>query len=130
RGGVLGALRGRGDRSLLRQELRGRLREEADRGVHAPLPGCPALEEVGEREMSATADFGMIGLAVMGRNLALNIEDHGFSVAVWNLETPVMEQFVAQNTGKRFVGTKTLKEFVDALEKPRRIMMMIKAGKP
>jgi 6-phosphogluconate dehydrogenase len=80
--------------------------------------------------MSAKADFGMIGLAVMGRNLALNIQDHGFSVAVWNLETPVMEAFVAENAGKRFVGTKTLAEFVAALEKPRRIMMMIKAGKP
>ena len=42
--------------------------------------------------MSAKADFGMIGLAVMGRNLALNIEDHGFQVAVWNLETPAMEK--------------------------------------
>jgi len=80
--------------------------------------------------MSAKADFGMIGLAVMGRNLALNIEDHGFSVAVWNLETPAMEKFVAENAGKKFVGTKTLAEFVAALEKPRRIMMMIKAGKP
>jgi len=66
----------------------------------------------------------------MGRNLALNIEDHGFQVAVWNLETPAMEKFVADNAGKKFVGTKTLAEFVAALEKPRRIMMMIKAGKP
>jgi 6-phosphogluconate dehydrogenase len=80
--------------------------------------------------MSAKADFGMIGLAVMGRNLALNIQDHNFSVAVWNLEVPVMEAFVAENAGKRFTGTKTLAEFVGALEKPRRIMMMIKAGKP
>src|SRR6185295_13754056 len=80
--------------------------------------------------MSAKADFGMIGLAVMGRNLALNIQDHGFSVAVWNLETQVMESFVAENADKRFTGTKTLADFVAALEKPRRIMMMIKAGKP
>src|SRR6185295_9968449 len=79
--------------------------------------------------MSAKADFGMIGLAVMGRNLALNIEDHGFSVAVWNLETLAMEKFVADNVGKKFVGTKTLAEFVGALEKPCRIMMMVKAGK-
>ena len=41
----------------------------------------------------AKANFGMIGLAVMGRNLALNVADHGFKVAVWNLETPVMEAF-------------------------------------
>src|SRR5688572_11636722 len=80
--------------------------------------------------MSAKSDFGMIGLAVMGRNLALNIEDHGFSVAVWNLEQPVTEKFVADNASKRFTATKSLAEFVSALEKPRRIMMMIKAGKP
>jgi 6-phosphogluconate dehydrogenase len=80
--------------------------------------------------MSAKADFGMIGLAVMGRNLALNIQDHGFSVAVWNLEQPVTDKFVADNADKRFTGTKSLAEFVAALEKPRRIMMMIKAGKP
>jgi 6-phosphogluconate dehydrogenase len=72
----------------------------------------------------------MIGLAVMGRNLALNIEDHQFSVAVWNLEQPVTDKFVADNAGKRFTGTGSLAEFVAQLEKPRRIMMMIKAGKP
>ncbi len=76
------------------------------------------------------ADFGMIGLAVMGRNLALNINDHGFSVAVWNLEQPMTDKFVAENTGRTIVPTKSLTEFVAALEKPRRIMMMIKAGKP
>jgi len=74
--------------------------------------------------------FGMIGLGVMGENLALNIEDHGFSVAVWNLESERVDQFVAANRGKNFTGTKTLQEFVAALERPRRIMMMIKAGGP
>ena len=72
----------------------------------------------------------MIGLAVMGRNLALNIEEHGFPVAVWNLETDVVDQFTAENRGKKFVGTKTFADFVKALERPRRIMMMIKAGSP
>src|SRR5580765_3697904 len=76
------------------------------------------------------AQFGMIGLAVMGENLAKNVEDHGFSVAVWNLETEKVDQFVAANAGKKFTGTKTLEEFVQALERPRRIMMMIKAGAP
>src|SRR5580765_8501756 len=76
------------------------------------------------------AQFGMIGLAVMGENLAKNVEDHGFSVAVWNLETEKVDQFVAANAGKKFTGTKTLEEFVQALERPRRIMMMIKAGSP
>ncbi|HEX7154670.1 MAG TPA: NADP-dependent phosphogluconate dehydrogenase [Thermoanaerobaculia bacterium] len=74
--------------------------------------------------------FGMIGLAVMGRNLALNIENHGFSVAVWNREPSVTQAFVEEFRGKQFQGTETLEEFVAALERPRRIMMMIKAGKP
>jgi 6-phosphogluconate dehydrogenase len=78
----------------------------------------------------SNAQFGMIGLAVMGRNLAQNIEEHGFSVAVWNLETPVTDEFVAGNGGKRFTGTKSLQELCASLERPRRIMMMIKAGAP
>ena len=78
----------------------------------------------------ARAQFGMIGLGVMGENLALNIEEHGFPVAVWNLEGEWVDRFVAKNEGKQLVGTKTFEEFVAALERPRRIMMMIKAGKP
>jgi 6-phosphogluconate dehydrogenase len=76
------------------------------------------------------AQFGMIGLAVMGSNLALNIEEHGFSVAVWNFEPERVDSFLADNAGKKFIGTKTLEELVAALERPRRIMMMIKAGAP
>jgi len=78
----------------------------------------------------AQAQFGMIGLAVMGRNLALNIEEHGFPVAVWNLETDVTDQFLAENRAKKFVGTKTFAELAKAIDRPRRIMMMIKAGSP
>jgi len=76
------------------------------------------------------AHFGMIGLGVMGENLALNIEEHGFPVAVWNLETDMLDRFVARNQGKQITGAKTLQELVAALERPRRIMMMIKAGAP
>src|SRR3954467_14264387 len=76
------------------------------------------------------AQFGVIGLAVMGENLALNIEEHGFPVAVWNRETTVMEAFIAKHAGKKFTGTKTLEELVQAIERPRRIVMMIKAGAP
>lgn len=76
------------------------------------------------------AHFGMIGLGVMGENLALNIEEHGFPVAVWNLESEWVDRFVAKNPGKKITGTKTLEDFVRAIERPRRIMMMIKAGKP
>jgi 6-phosphogluconate dehydrogenase len=77
-----------------------------------------------------SAQFGMIGLGVMGENLALNVEDHGFSVAVWNLEGEWVDRFVGKNQGKKITGTKTFEEFTRALERPRRIMMMIKAGKP
>ena len=76
------------------------------------------------------AQFGMIGLGVMGQNLALNIEEHGTSLAVWNLESEWTDRFLAENSGKKFVATKSLAELVAAVERPRRIMMMIKAGKP
>ena len=77
-----------------------------------------------------TSQFGMIGLGVMGSNLALNVADHGFSVAVWNLEPETTARFMAENAGKKLTSTTTLEEFVAALERPRRIMMMIKAGAP
>jgi 6-phosphogluconate dehydrogenase len=83
-----------------------------------------------EEAKAKKAQFGMIGLAVMGRNLALNVEEHGFPVAVWNLETDWVDAFVNENPEKQFIGTKTFEEFVAALERPRRIMMMIKAGVP
>ncbi|HEY0371592.1 MAG TPA: NADP-dependent phosphogluconate dehydrogenase [Thermoanaerobaculia bacterium] len=76
------------------------------------------------------SQFGMIGLGVMGSNLALNIVDHGFSVAVWNRETETAVKFCAANPGKPLTATPTLEEFVAALQRPRRIMMMIKAGAP
>jgi len=76
------------------------------------------------------ADFGVVGLGVMGQNLALNIEDHGQSVAVWNLEPEWVDRFVETNSGRRIVGLKALRGFVDALQRPRRILMMIKAGDP
>jgi 6-phosphogluconate dehydrogenase len=76
------------------------------------------------------SEFGVIGLAVMGRNLALNINDHGFSVAAWNLEQPMTDKFIAENQGRTLTGTKSLVELVGALERPRRILMMIMAGKP
>jgi 6-phosphogluconate dehydrogenase len=83
-----------------------------------------------EQAKPKQAQFGMIGLAVMGRNLALNIEEHGFPVAVWNLETEWVDSFISENQDKQFIGTKSLEQFVNQLERPRRIMMMIKAGAP
>src|SRR5437868_1654787 len=76
-------------------------------------------------------DIGLIGLAVMGENLALNLESKGFSVAVFNRTTEVTEKFAAGRAkGKNIQPTRTMEEFVAALKKPRIAMMMIKAGKP
>jgi 6-phosphogluconate dehydrogenase len=76
------------------------------------------------------ASFGVIGLGVMGENLALNIEEHGFSVAVWNLEADWTDRFLAANPKKQLSGARTLEELAAQLERPRRILIMIKAGKP
>jgi 6-phosphogluconate dehydrogenase len=76
------------------------------------------------------AQFGMIGLGVMGQNLALNIEEHNFPTAVWNLEPEWTDKFISTHKGKKFTGTKSLEEFVKSLERPRRIMLLIKAGAP
>ncbi|MFD1850665.1 NADP-dependent phosphogluconate dehydrogenase [Oceanobacillus bengalensis] len=79
--------------------------------------------------MSKQQQIGVIGLAVMGKNLALNIESRGNSVAVYNRTYEKTQEFLANEAkGKDFVGAKTIKEFVQSLEKPRKIMMMVKAG--
>jgi 6-phosphogluconate dehydrogenase len=76
-------------------------------------------------------DIGLIGLAVMGENLALNLESKGFSVAVFNRTTEVTEKFAAgRGKGKNIRPTRTMEEFVGALKKPRIAMMMVKAGAP
>ena len=76
-------------------------------------------------------DIGLIGLAVMGENLALNLESKGFSVAVFNRTTKVTEKFAAgRGKGKNIRPTRTMEEFVAALKKPRIAMMMVKAGAP
>jgi 6-phosphogluconate dehydrogenase len=76
-------------------------------------------------------DIGLIGLAVMGENLVLNMESKGFSVAVFNRTTEVTERFAAGRAkGKNIHSTRTLEEFVGALKKPRKAMIMIKAGNP
>ncbi|CZQ84114.1 NADP-dependent phosphogluconate dehydrogenase [Trichococcus collinsii] len=72
--------------------------------------------------------IGVVGMAVMGKNLALNIESRGYSVSVFNRSGSKTEQVVAENPDKKLVPTYTIEEFVDSLEKPRKIMMMVKAG--
>jgi 6-phosphogluconate dehydrogenase len=79
----------------------------------------------------AKQQIGVIGLAVMGKNLALNIESRGYSVAVYNRSSDKTEEFLKNEAeGKNFVGTYSIEEFVNSLEKPRKILLMVKAGAP
>src|SRR2546423_1560094 len=74
-------------------------------------------------------DFGLIGLAVMGENLALNVESRGYKVAVFNRTTSVVDDFIkGRAAGKKFVGCHSLDELVKSLSRPRKVMMMVKAG--
>ncbi|MCA9296650.1 MAG: hypothetical protein KC983_09030, partial [Phycisphaerales bacterium] len=84
---------------------------------------------------TATADVGLIGLAVMGQNLVLNMADHGRTVAVYNRTTSVTDDFVAANPpgsagalGGGLVGTSSLNEFVQSIKTPRIIILLVKAG--
>jgi 6-phosphogluconate dehydrogenase len=76
------------------------------------------------------SDFGLIGLAVMGQNLVLNVESRGFQVSVYNRTTATTDEFVAAHPDKKLVGSKTLEEFVQSLAVPRKIQIMVKAGGP
>jgi 6-phosphogluconate dehydrogenase len=76
------------------------------------------------------ADIGLVGLAVMGENLVLNMESHGFIVAVYNRTVQKVNAFVnGRGKGKNIIGTQTIQELVDSLKSPRKIMLMVKAGK-
>jgi len=75
------------------------------------------------------SDIGLIGLAVMGENLVLNMESKGFSVSVYNRTTEVTEKFAAnRGAGKNILATRSIEEFVGSLAKPRKMMIMVKAG--
>jgi len=78
--------------------------------------------------MTSASDFGLIGLAVMGQNLVLNVESRGFQVSVYNRTASVTDEFVAAHPGKRLVGTHSLEAFVQSLARPRKLMIMVKAG--
>ena len=80
--------------------------------------------------MNTNNDFGLIGLAVMGQNLVLNVASRGYSVSVFNRNPEVTAKFVAAHPGQRLLGAKTLPEFVASLSRPRKIMLMVKAGAP
>ena len=77
------------------------------------------------------ADIGLVGLAVMGKNLVLNMNDHGFTVAVFNRTVSKVDEFLADEArGRDIIGTHSIEELVSVLKKPRRIMLMVKAGQP
>ena len=81
--------------------------------------------------MEKKADIGLIGLAVMGENLVLNMESKGFTVSVYNRSTEKVENFVnGRGKGKNIIGTYSLEEMIASLKSPRKVMLMVKAGKP
>ena len=80
--------------------------------------------------MAAQADIGLIGLAVMGENLAMNMESHGYRVAVYNRTAEKVERFVAGRArGKAIAGAKSVEELCGMLKRPRKVMLMVRAGK-
>ncbi len=81
--------------------------------------------------MTNQADIGLIGLAVMGQNLVLNMDDHGYTVAVFNRTTSKVDHFLSKEAqGTKVIGTHSLQELVSVLKRPRRVMIMVKAGWP
>src|SRR5881397_2529136 len=81
--------------------------------------------------MEPNADIALIGLAVMGQNLILNINDHGFTVVAYNRTVSKVDDFLAKEAkGTKVIGAHSIEEMVKLLKKPRRVMMMVKAGKP
>ncbi len=81
--------------------------------------------------MNEKADLGLVGLAVMGENLVLNVESRGFTVAVYNRTLEKVDNFIhGRAKGKKIIGTHSIGEFVGSLKTPRKIMLMVKAGKP
>ena len=81
--------------------------------------------------MKNLADIGLIGLAVMGENLVLNMESKGYTVSVFNRTTEKVDQFISgRGAGKKFIGTHSIEELCASLQRPRKVMMLVKAGKP
>ena len=75
------------------------------------------------------AEIGLIGLAVMGENLVLNMESKGFKVAVFNRTVEKVDKFIAgRGAGKNFIGCHSIEELCNSLARPRKVMMLVKAG--
>src|SRR6202034_3965483 len=83
----------------------------------------------GSNMAEATCDIGLIGLAVMGQNLVLNMNDHGYKVAVFNRTVSKVDEFLSDEAkGTQVVGTHSAEELCASLKLPRRVMLMVKAG--
>ncbi len=81
--------------------------------------------------MKAVSDIGLVGLAVMGENLALNMESKGFHVSVYNRTVEKVDRFMeGRGKGLNFYGAHSLEDFIDSLKSPRKVFLMVKAGKP
>src|SRR6202012_5553889 len=81
--------------------------------------------------MAQTADIALIGLAVMGQNIILNMNDHGYVVAAYNRTVSKVDEFMSNEAkGTKIVGAHSLEEMVGLLKKPRRVMLLVKAGAP
>ncbi len=80
--------------------------------------------------MKQLADIGLIGLAVMGENLVLNMESKGYTVAVFNRTVEKVDAFInGRAMGKNIIGTHSIEELVKSIKKPRKVMLLVKAGK-
>jgi 6-phosphogluconate dehydrogenase len=80
--------------------------------------------------MKQLADIGLIGLAVMGENLVLNMESKGYTVAVYNRTVEKVDKFInGRAGGKKIIGTRSIEEFVNSIKRPRKVMLLVKAGK-
>ena len=87
------------------------------------------IERIGSTSMEAQADIALIGLAVMGQNLILNMNDHGFTVVAYNRTVSKVDEFLAKEAkGTKVIGARSIEEMVRLLKRPRRVMMLVKAG--
>ena len=110
-------------------------------GIKPASCGCAALKDFSRdlrqilyrslHIMEPQGDIALIGLAVMGQNLILNMNDHGFTVVAYNRTTDKVDHFLANEAkGTKVLGAHSIAEMVAKLKRPRRVMMLVKAGKP
>src|SRR5437868_8502904 len=106
-----------GDRGALGRRFRAIMTRPRPGGLPMPTESTPSL-----------CPIGLVGLAVMGENLALNIEEKGFPIAVFNRTVSKVDDFLARNPGKQLHGCHSIEEFVAAIELSRPIILLVKAG--